>query len=79
VIIGAFAAVCQGANVIHGVEIGEHTVIGAGATVLDNMPPRVVAYGTPARVVRARDPGEPYLGSEHVWLARDRFRSPGNQ
>jgi sugar O-acyltransferase (sialic acid O-acetyltransferase NeuD family) len=63
VLIGAFAAVCQGANIIHGVEIGEHTVIGAGATVLDNMPPRVVAYGTPARVVRARDPGEPYLGS----------------
>jgi sugar O-acyltransferase (sialic acid O-acetyltransferase NeuD family) len=63
VLIGAFAAVCQGANVIHGVEIGEHTVIGAGATVLDNMPPRVVAYGTPARVVRSREPGEPYLGS----------------
>jgi len=61
--IGAFAALCQGANIIHGVEIGEHTVIGAGATVLENMPPRVVAYGTPARVIRAREPGEPYLNS----------------
>lgn len=61
VLIGAFAAVCQGANVIHGVEIGEHTVIGAGATVFEDMPPRVVAYGTPARVIRAREPGDPYL------------------
>jgi sugar O-acyltransferase (sialic acid O-acetyltransferase NeuD family) len=61
--IGAFAAVCQGANIIHGVKIGDHTVVGAGATVLENVPPRVVAYGTPARVIRAREPGEPYLRS----------------
>jgi hypothetical protein len=38
-------------------------LIGAGATVFENMPPRVVAYGTPARVIRAREPGEPYLNA----------------
>lgn len=59
--IGAFSAICQGANVIHGVAIGEHTVVGAGATVLDNVPPFSLAYGTPARVVRSRQPGNKYL------------------
>jgi sugar O-acyltransferase (sialic acid O-acetyltransferase NeuD family) len=72
VLIGAFAAVCQGANIIHGVEIGEHTVIGAGATVFEDMPPRVVAYGTPARVIRSREPGEPYLNSPARMFHHDR-------
>lgn len=59
--IGAFAAVCQGANVIHGRTVGAHTVVGAGATVLRDLPPCAVAYGTPARVIRQRKQGEPYL------------------
>lgn len=59
--IGAFSAICQGANVTHGVAIGEHTVVGAGSTVLHSLPPFVVAYGTPARVVTNRQAGDKYL------------------
>lgn len=59
--IGSFSAVCLGASVIHGVEIGPHTVVGAGATVLGDLPPRVVAFGSPAKVVRQRAEGESYL------------------
>ena len=59
--IGASTAVGLGANVIHEVTIGAHTVIGAGAVVLDDVPDHVVAFGVPARVVRARAEGEPYL------------------
>jgi sugar O-acyltransferase (sialic acid O-acetyltransferase NeuD family) len=59
--LGAFAAVCLGAQVVHGVAIGEHTIVGAGALVLRDLPARVIAYGVPARVVRERVPGEPYL------------------
>jgi acetyltransferase-like isoleucine patch superfamily enzyme len=59
--IGAFSAICQGANVIHGLAIGEHTVVGAGSTVLHSLPPFVVAYGTPARVVTNRQAGDKYL------------------
>jgi sugar O-acyltransferase (sialic acid O-acetyltransferase NeuD family) len=59
--IGRFSAVSLGAKVIHGVTIGEHSVIGAGATVVRNVPEGVVAYGTPARVIRARVPGDKYL------------------
>ena len=59
--IGLFTAVSLGAKVIHGITIGEHTIIGTGATVLDNIPNYVVAYGTPAKVIRGRIAGEKYL------------------
>jgi len=59
--IGAFTAVGIGAAVVHGVTIGAHTVVGAGSTVLSDLPASVVAYGTPARVVRSRAEGERYL------------------
>ena len=61
VVIGARSAVLLGASVIHGVTIGADTVVGAGAVVLHDLPDRVVAVGVPARVVRSREPGEPYL------------------
>ena len=59
--IGAYTAVLLGANVIHEVTIGAHTVVGAGAVVLDDLGDHVVAYGVPARVVRTRAAGDPYL------------------
>jgi sugar O-acyltransferase (sialic acid O-acetyltransferase NeuD family) len=59
--IGEFTAVAIGAVVVHGTTIGAHTVVGAGATVLADLPDHVVAFGTPARVIRQRAPGERYL------------------
>ena len=59
--IGECTAVAIGAVVVHGVTIGAHSVVGAGATVVSDLPDHVVAYGTPARVVRTREAGEPYL------------------
>ena len=59
--IGLFTAVSLGAKVIHGIIIGEHTIIGAGATVIKDIPKYVVAYGTPAKVIRGRIAGEKYL------------------
>ena len=61
VAIGTGSAVLLGASVVHGVTLGAHTVVGAGAVVLDDLPDRVVAVGVPARVLRTREPGEPYL------------------
>jgi hypothetical protein len=60
--IGEFSAISIGAIVSHSITIGDHAVVGAGATVLQDIPDRVVAYGTPARVVRRRNPGDSYLG-----------------
>jgi maltose O-acetyltransferase len=41
-----------GTIVLADVTIGEGTVVGAGAVVTRDLPPRVVAVGSPARVVR---------------------------
>ena len=38
--------------ILPGVEIGENAVIGAGSVVTKSIPPRVVAVGNPARVIR---------------------------
>lgn len=57
----SLVAIGLGANLIHGIRIGQHTVIGAGSTVLRPITSRVVAYGTPARVIRSRVEGESYL------------------
>jgi len=61
VTVKPFAAVLLGANIIHSISIGEHSVVGAGSLVLRDVPDRVLAYGLPARVIRSRHPGEPYL------------------
>jgi len=46
-----------GANVtiLSGVEVGDCAVIGAGSVVTRNIPPRSVAVGVPARVIRQLD------------------------
>lgn len=42
-------------TVLDGVSIGESAVIGAGAVVTASLPQRVVAVGSPARVVKTRE------------------------
>jgi acetyltransferase-like isoleucine patch superfamily enzyme len=50
--IGDSAIVCKG------VTIGENSIIGAGAVVVDNIPANCVAAGNPARIVKQLDVGE---------------------
>ena len=59
--IGAHSVIGIGAIVLQEIRIGSHAVVGAGATVVRHIPDEVVAYGTPARVIRPRKPGDPYL------------------
>ena len=61
VTVGEFSAISLCAQVVHGVKIGSHTVVGAGALVLDDIENFKVAYGSPCRVVRTRVAGEKYL------------------
>jgi tetrahydrodipicolinate N-acetyltransferase len=49
VLIGANAVVLEGCRV------GEGSVVAAGAVVIEDIPPRVVAAGHPARVIKAVD------------------------
>lgn len=59
--IGEYSAVSIGAILIHGVQVGEQSVIGAGSLVMKPIDSFVVAYGTPAKAIRSRQPGDKYL------------------
>uniref|UniRef100_Q07IQ2 Transferase hexapeptide repeat containing protein n=1 Tax=Rhodopseudomonas palustris (strain BisA53) TaxID=316055 RepID=Q07IQ2_RHOP5 len=51
--VGDRSFVGPGAVVMSGVRIGADTIIGAGSVVVRDIPSNVVAFGNPARIVRA--------------------------
>lgn len=59
--IGAGSAIGMGAVIHQNVAIGRDTVIGSQSLVSCDLPDRVVAFGSPCRVRRSREPGERYL------------------
>ncbi|HVM48662.1 MAG TPA: NeuD/PglB/VioB family sugar acetyltransferase [Candidatus Acidoferrum sp.] len=61
--IGKYSAITLGVTIADRLKIGENTVIGSGSLVLDDVPDNVLAYGSPAKVVRSRKPGERFLKS----------------
>ena len=61
VMIGARSFIGIGAAISHGVALGADAVVGAGAAVVRNFGSNVVLAGVPARQLRARKTGEPYL------------------
>jgi sugar O-acyltransferase (sialic acid O-acetyltransferase NeuD family) len=52
--LGELSVLAMGVTVVQGISIGQDSIVGAGSTVLDDIPDKVVAYGTPCRVVRPR-------------------------
>ena len=50
--IGSKVWIGGGAVILPGVEIGEGTTIGAGSVVTRSIPPRCVAVGNPAKVIK---------------------------
>ena len=50
--IGEYTTIGMGANIFDGVNVGSNTIIGAGSLVTEDIPDNVVAYGSPAKVVR---------------------------
>jgi sugar O-acyltransferase (sialic acid O-acetyltransferase NeuD family) len=60
--LGKCSAICLGTNIIENITIGSHTVVGAGALVLENIKDYLLVYGSPAKVVRKRIASETYLG-----------------
>jgi len=60
-IIGERTAISIGANIKHGVKIGNDVVVGASSCVLNDLEPNIVSYGIPAKFIRNRKKGEKYL------------------
>jgi sugar O-acyltransferase (sialic acid O-acetyltransferase NeuD family) len=59
--LGKFSAITLGVTVIDRLEIGENTVVGSGSLVTKSLPDNVLAYGSPAKVMRNRIKGEKFL------------------
>jgi len=56
---GAFLGI--GAIVLLGVTVGESAYVGAGAVVTEDVPPRTLVLGNPARPVRRYEPGRGWV------------------
>lgn len=75
-VVGDRALIGMGAIVLDGAEVGEESMVGAGALVTPRtvIPPRVLAMGSPARVVRELKDTELELvrksAAHYVQLAR---------
>jgi sugar O-acyltransferase (sialic acid O-acetyltransferase NeuD family) len=52
---GAFLGI--GSAAIPGAQVGAWSVVGAGSTVVHDLPPNITAVGTPARIIKEREPG----------------------
>ncbi len=59
--IGTGAAISLGASIKQKLEIGEHSLVGAGSLVLQHVQSYSLVYGVPAIRVRSWTPGERYL------------------
>ena len=59
--IGLRSAISIGATIKHGLKIGDDSVVGANSYLNKDLPNNQVAYGTPAKQVRARNTGDAYL------------------
>lgn len=50
--IGERTTICAGATILDKIKIGRDTIIGAGSVVTKDIPDGVIAYGSPAKVIR---------------------------
>jgi UDP-2-acetamido-3-amino-2,3-dideoxy-glucuronate N-acetyltransferase len=55
-IVRAGASIGANATILPGIEIGSGAMVGAGAVVTRDVPPRALVVGNPARFVRTLDP-----------------------
>jgi sugar O-acyltransferase (sialic acid O-acetyltransferase NeuD family) len=61
VTIGEYTAISIGATTKEKLNIGKHSIIGAGALLMSDSPDNVIMYGIPAKIIRNREIGEKYI------------------
>ncbi|MDP9024913.1 MAG: acyltransferase [Candidatus Eremiobacteraeota bacterium] len=52
VVIEDHVLICSGTQIVPGVRIGHHAMIGGGSVVVSDIPPYALAVGSPARPIR---------------------------
>jgi acetyltransferase-like isoleucine patch superfamily enzyme len=57
----------EGAIICKGVSIGENSIVGAGAVVVNDIPPGCISAGNPARIVKRLDPNEKMVTRAHFF------------
>lgn len=58
IIIGNDVWIGYGAQIMKGVTVSDHAIIGAGAVVTKDVPENAIVGGVPARIIRYRDSGD---------------------
>jgi len=61
-----FSAITLGVTIIDRIKIGRNSVVGSGSLVINDLPENVLAYGNPAKIIRARKEGEKFLGKKLI-------------
>ena len=59
--MGKYSALALGVTALDRIKVGSNVLVGAGSLLLDDTEDDVVMYGSPARVIRRRTPGERWL------------------
>ncbi|MBP2832006.1 acetyltransferase [Aquimarina sp. U1-2] len=54
-------AICLGANIIQGVHVGEHTIVGAGSLITKNVDSFKLVYGVPGKEIKTIEKGQKYI------------------
>jgi acetyltransferase-like isoleucine patch superfamily enzyme len=54
-VVRRLARIGANATILPGVVVGENALVGAGAVVVDDVPPGAVVVGNPARVIKQVD------------------------
>lgn len=54
--IGNHVEICTGSKVLGPIHIGDNTVIGANAVVINNVPDNAVVAGVPAKIIKFTPP-----------------------
>ena len=75
--IGDYAWIGMEAIILKGVRIGEGAIIGAGSVVTRDVPPRCLAAGNPARVIRSLAPNESAETLERFGFEKGKTRGGG--
>ena len=61
VCVGERSAICIGASVKHGLDIGDDAVVGGGSYVAKDVQGSSIYYGVPAKFIKQRTSSDKYL------------------